>query len=293
MSDGNRGISNRAALVAVITAFLVGMIGTLAVRPPGQSAAPATQGEEQVAATRIRWRVPLVFQTTIPVLGDNPVYVAEIIKRASGGAVKLELFEPGEIVPAFSITDAVRDGKIEAGYTWLGYDQGKIPASPLVSAVPFGMEPWEYSAWWYVGGGQQLTENLYRRYNLHPVMCGLTGPETAGWFRNQIISLDDVEGLKIRFAGLGGRVIERLGASVTMIPGGEIFQALEKVPSMPANLPCRWWINPWASTALLSTTIILVGISPSPRRTWWSTLRFGTPSQNQTKHCSRPAAPLP
>ena len=228
MSDGNRGISNRAALVAVITAFLVGMIGTLAVRPPGQSAAPATQDEEQVAATRIRWRVPLVFQTTIPVLGDNPVYVAEIIERASDGAVKLELFEPGEIVPAFSITDAVRDGKIEAGYTWLGYDQGKIPASPLVSAVPFGMEPWEYSAWWYVGGGQQLTENLYRRYNLHPVLCGLTGPETAGWFRNQIISLDDVEGLKIRFAGLGGRVIERLGASVTMIPGGEIFQALEK-----------------------------------------------------------------
>ena len=228
MSDGNREISNRAALVAVITAFLVGMIGTLAVRPPGQSAAPATQGEGQVAATRIRWRVPLVFQTTIPVLGDNPVYVADIIERASGGAVKLELFEPGEIVPAFSITDAVRDGKIEAGYTWLGYDQGKIPASPLVSAVPFGMEPWEYSAWWYVGGGQQSTENLYRRYNLHPVLCGLTGPETAGWFRNQIISLDDVEGLKIRFAGLGGRVIERLGASVTMIPGGEIFQALEK-----------------------------------------------------------------
>ena len=200
------------------------MIGTLAVRPPGQSAAP----NEGRASPRIRWRVPLVFQTTIPVLGDNPVYVADIIKRASGGAVKLELFEPGEIVPAFSITDAVRDGKIEAGYTWLGYDQGKIPASPLVSAVPFGMEPWEYSAWWYVGGGQQLTENLYRRYNLHPVLCGLTGPETAGWFRNQIISLDDVEGLKIRFAGLGGRVIERLGASVTMIPGGEIFQALEK-----------------------------------------------------------------
>ena len=141
MSDGNRGISNRAALVAVITAFLVGMIGTLAVRPPGQSAAPATQGEEQVAATRIRWRVPLVFQTTIPVLGDNPVYVADIIKRASGGAVKLELFEPGEIVPAFSITDAVRDGKIEAGYTWLGYDQGKIPASPWSLPCPLVWNP--------------------------------------------------------------------------------------------------------------------------------------------------------
>ena len=90
------------------------------------------------------------------------------------------------------------------------------------------MEPWEYSAWWYEGGGQQLTESLYARYNIHPIYCGMTGPETAGWFRRRIDTLDDIKGLKIRFAGLGGRVIERLGASVTMLPGGEIFQALEK-----------------------------------------------------------------
>ena len=186
MSSQARGISNRAAFVAVTVAFIVGIVGSLAVRPPGQVAAPVATVDGQAVATRIRWRVPLVFQTTIPVLGDNPVYVADIIERASGGAVKLDLFEPGEIVPAFSITDAVRDGKIEAGYTWLGYDQGKIPASPLVSAVPFGMEPWEYSAWWYVGGGQQLTETLYKNHNLHPLLCGLTGPETAGWFRNRI-----------------------------------------------------------------------------------------------------------
>ena len=192
MSNRDKGISNRAALLAVTTAFVVGIVGSLAVRPPGQVANTVAGAEGPAVATRIRWRVPLVFQTTMPVLGDNPVYVADIIERASGGAVKLDLFEPGEIVPAFSITDAVRDGKIEAGYTWLGYDQGKIPASPLVSAVPFGMEPWEYSAWWYVGGGQQLTENLYKSHNLYPLLCGLTGPETAGWFRNRIISLNDV-----------------------------------------------------------------------------------------------------
>jgi TRAP-type mannitol/chloroaromatic compound transport system substrate-binding protein len=164
----------------------------------------------------------------MPVLGDNPVYLTQMIKAASGGAIDLQIFEPGEIVPAFSITDAVRDGKVSAGYTWLGYDQGKIPASPLISAVPFGMEPWEYTAWWYEGNGRQLTEALYQRYNIHPILCGITGPETAGWFRRRIDSLDDVKGLKIRFAGLGGQVIERLGASVTMLPGGEIFQALEK-----------------------------------------------------------------
>ncbi len=222
-------MSNKAALAAVITAFLVGIIGSLAVRPAGEYQVPAT-GTSPVDGNiaRIHWRLPVVFSTNLPVLGDNPVYVADIIQRASGGAIKLDVYEPGEIVPAFSVTDAVRDRKVEAGYTWLGYDQGKIPSSPLFGAVPFGMEPWEFSAWWFEGGGQQLAEEIYVRHNIHPIYCGMTGPETAGWFREPIRSLKDIEGLKIRFAGLGGKVIEQLGASVTLIPGGEIFQALEK-----------------------------------------------------------------
>ena len=222
-------ISNRAALFAVVTAFVAGTVGTLAIRPVhAPDAGSLASAQTQTSPARIAWRLPIVFQTTMPVLGDNPVYLTQMIKAASGGAIDLQIFEPGEIVPAFSITDAVRDGKVSAGYTWLGYDQGKIPASPLISAVPFGMEPWEYTAWWYEGNGRQLTEALYQRYNIHPILCGITGPETAGWFRRRIDSLDDVKGLKIRFAGLGGQVIERLGASVTMLPGGEIFQALEK-----------------------------------------------------------------
>ena len=220
-------MSQRAALVAVLTAFVVGLIGSLAVRPPG-SAPTATTTTGDAAPVRIDWRVPVVFQSTMPVLGDNPIYVFDMIRKASGGSVRLNLFEPGEIVPAFSVTDAVRDRKVEAGYVWVGYDQGKIPASPLLGAVPFGMEPWEFSAWWFEAGGRQLAEALYARHNMHPIYCGMTGPETAGWFREPIVSLADVQGLKIRFAGLGGKVIERLGASVTMLPGGEIFQALEK-----------------------------------------------------------------
>ena len=220
-------LSHRAALTAVIVAFVVGLIGSLAVRPPG-AAAQRAPSDTTDTPVRIHWRLPVVFQTTLPVLGDNPLYVAQMIERASNGGIKIDVFEPGEIVPAFSVTDAVRDRKVEAGYTWVGYDQGKIPASPLLGAVPFGMEPWEYSAWWYEAGGRELAEALYKKHNMHPIYCGMTGPETAGWFRTPINQLSDLQGLKIRFAGLGGKVIERLGASVTMLPGGEIFQALEK-----------------------------------------------------------------
>ncbi len=223
-------ISNKAALFAVAMALAVGFITSLAVRPVhiGTSQSSDSSETQSASQVRVRWRVPVVFQTTWPVLGDNPVYVSQMIKDASRGAFLLDIFEPNEIVPPFSITDAVRDQKIEAGYTWLGYDQGKIPASALVGAVPFGMEPWEYSAWWFEGNGKNLTETLYKKHNIHPIFCGMTGPETAGWFRKPIQSLEDLKGLKIRFAGLGGKVIEQLGASVTMLPGSEIFQALEK-----------------------------------------------------------------
>ena len=176
----------------------------------------------------MRWRVPTAFATTLAVLGDNVLRVADAVARSSGGALLLVPYEPGEVVPVLNIVDAVREDKVPAGYTWLGYDQGKIPASPLLGAVPFGMEPWEYAAWWYEAGGRELGEALYAKYGVRPVLCGLIGPETAGWFRTPIDQLSDLAGLKIRFAGLGGKVVERLGASVTMLPGGEIFQALER-----------------------------------------------------------------
>jgi len=225
MSQGR--LSQRAALVAVIVAFGVGIVGSLAVRPRAVTS-PSIPRAGDPTENRIHWRVPIAFASNLPALGDNVVYVTQTLKAVSAGAIILDIYEPNEIVPPFSITDAVRDGKVQAGYTWLGYDQGKIPASPLLGAVPFGMEPWEFSAWWFEAGGRQLGEALYAKQNTHILFCGISGPETAGWFRNRINSLEDLQGLKIRFAGLGGKVIARVGASVTMLPGGEIFQALEK-----------------------------------------------------------------
>ena len=223
-------ITNTSAAVAVAVAFLAGMIGSLALRPAGGGTAVHTGAADSDTEVirRVHWRLPLSFQTTMPVLGDNPIYVTESLRAASGGAVDIRIFEPGEVVPAFGISEAVRDGKVEAGYTWLGYDQGRIPSAALLAAVPFGMEPWEFAAWWFDAGGREVGQALYAKQNTHIIFCGLTGPETAGWFREPIKSLADIEGLKIRFAGIGGKVIEQAGASVTMLPGGEIFQALEK-----------------------------------------------------------------
>ena len=223
--------SNRSAGFAILVAFLVGVLGAATLRQSQSSNSSQTSQADQkglVAAPNVHWRVPVAFGTNLPALGDNILFVADSLLRSSSDRIQFQVFEPGMLMPAFSITESVRDGKVEAGYTWLGYDQGKIAATPLLSAVPFGMEPWEFTAWYFEDEGKLLTEQLYAPHNIHPVLCGIIGPETAGWFSKRIETLEDLRGLKIRFAGLGGKVLQKLGASVTLIPGGEIFQALEK-----------------------------------------------------------------
>ncbi len=180
------------------------------------------------ADDKIRWKMQAAFGSNLPALGDTIPGIMDSLKEATDGRVVIKHYEPSKLVPTLNITDAVKSGKIEAGYTWLGYDQGKLPSSVLFASVPFGMEPWEYIGWWYEAGGQKLAEDIYHKINIHPLLCGMTGPETAGWFKKEINGLEDVKGLKMRFAGIGGQVMQDLGASVTVLPGGEIFQALEK-----------------------------------------------------------------
>jgi len=181
-----------------------------------------------LAAEKIRWQVPLAFPSHLVGLTTPVKHLSESLKAISGGDVQLRYYEPGELVPPFEIMDSVSEGKYPAGYTWVGYDQGTIPALPLYSGAPFNMEPPAYLAWYYEGEGKALLEEIYDQRNIHPMLCSIIGPEGAGWFAEPIEGLDDFDGLKIRFAGIGGKVLEKLGASVTMIPGGELYQSLER-----------------------------------------------------------------
>ena len=181
-----------------------------------------------LATEKIRWQVPLAFPSHLVGLTTPIKHLAESLKTISGGDIQLRYYEPGELVPPFEIMNAVSTGKYPAGYTWIGYDQGSIPALPLYAGAPFNMEPPAYLAWYYQGDGKKLLEEIYAEHNIHPMLCSIIGPEGAGWFAKPIEKLQDFDGLRIRFAGIGGKVLEKLGASVTMIPGGEIYQALER-----------------------------------------------------------------
>ena len=180
------------------------------------------------AQDNIRWKVQSTFNTAWPALGDPIAYLSETLDNATDGRIKLKIYEPGKIVPPLEITPSISKGDLPAAYNYLAYDQGRIPSAVLFSAVPFGMEPWEYAAWWFEGEGAALAAEIYHQRNVHPLLCSTIGPETAGWYRKPINGLDDLQGLKIRFSGLGGMVLNEIGASATLMAGGEIFAALEK-----------------------------------------------------------------
>jgi TRAP-type mannitol/chloroaromatic compound transport system substrate-binding protein len=197
-------------------------LGAAAIIAAGLASAPAEAQE------RLRWGIPIAFGSNLTALGDTLPYVAQQLNRMSGGRITFIVQEPGTVIPALGVFDAVSEGKIEAGYSWMGYEIGKVPASALFGATPFGMEAIEFSAWYWFHGGRDLLMQIYARHNVVPIFCGAIAPEGAGWFRQEITSLDQVRGLRFRAAGLGGRIWERAGASVQLIPGPELYQALER-----------------------------------------------------------------
>lgn len=179
-------------------------------------------------AERVRWKLHSAWGSSVPHLGTSGVRYAERVKLASGGDMQLKFFEPGALVPGNEGFDATSKGSIEAAWTTAGYDVGKVPALAFFTSVPFGPGYGEYFAWKIYGGGNEIQQEIYASNNIHQMDCFAIGPETSGWFKNEVTSLDQLKGLKMRFFGLGARVMQKLGVSTQLLAGGDIFPALEK-----------------------------------------------------------------
>jgi TRAP-type mannitol/chloroaromatic compound transport system substrate-binding protein len=179
------------------------------------------------AQQRVRWQVPMAFASTLTALGDTMPWVADQLRAASGGRIDLQVAEPGAVIPALSVFENVSSGAIDAGYSWMGYEIGQVPAAALFGATPFGLESVEFMAWLDFHGGRELLKETFAPFNVNPIPCGTISPEAAGWFRQELAGVDSLRGMKFRAAGVGGEIMGEFGMSVTMLPGGELYQALE------------------------------------------------------------------
>ncbi len=200
--------------------FLVGCSG-----PTSNETGPGPS-----AGRKARIEVASFIPVSVNVLGEQLIHISEELEAISGGNVELEIFEPGALVGALEILDAVSDGKVDAGYGASGFWAGKLSAAPLFCSIPFGPDTSEFISWLYHGNGMKLYQEMYDTsgFDVKVLVCAMLPPETSGWFANEITSAEDLKDLKMRFFGLGGIVMGKLGVSVSVLPGGEIFPALEK-----------------------------------------------------------------
>jgi len=184
-------------------------------------------------------RVASTFPVTMPVLGEVSRILPEKIARASGGQLQLRFFEPGQLVPGNQTVDAVSDGRIDAAWAGAGWFAGKNSAFNIFSSVPFGPGVGEYLAWMYHGGGLELAREMFRQYGVHNVPCGIIPPEASGWFKQEIRTIADLKGLRMRFFGLGAKVMQRFGVETQQLPPGEILPALKagKIDATEFSLP--------------------------------------------------------
>jgi TRAP-type mannitol/chloroaromatic compound transport system substrate-binding protein len=192
------------------------------------------------AQASIRWRLTSSFPKSLDTLfGVNQVF-ADLVSKMSGGKFQITIHAPGELVPAFGTVDALKDGTVEAANTAPYYYFGKDEAFALGCAIPFGLNSRQMTAWMFEGNGMKLMREFYAQYNIVNFPMGNTGAQMGGWFRKEVKSLADFKGLKFRCGGFAGRVVERIGGVPQNIPGGEIYQALEK-----GTIDAAEWVGPY------------------------------------------------
>ncbi len=199
------------------------------------SAAPAVH-----AAGKIRWKMVTTWPPHFPVFQTGAEEFARLVKEMSDGRLDIKVFAGGELVPPLGVFDAVSGGMVELGHSSPYYWSGKIPAAQIFSTVPFGLTAQQMNAWMYAGGGLELWREVYAPFNLHPIPVTNTGVQMGGWFNREIKSLKDLAGLKMRIPGIGGKVMSQAGVNVVLMPGSELYTALER-----GVIDALEWVGPY------------------------------------------------
>lgn len=207
--------------------------------------ATTTLAAPAIAQDVRQWRMVTAWPRNLPGPGVAAQMLADRITALSGGRIEVRLFPAGEIVPGRGVFDAVSEGTAELYHAVPAYWGSKSRGIELFGSQPFGLLADEQVGWMVHGGGQELYDEIYARFSLKPFLCGNSGPQFAGWFRNEINSVDDLRGMRYRTTGIASAMASKIGMAVQAMSGPEMFQALQA-----GTLDAGEFIGPWSDSAL-------------------------------------------
>jgi len=222
----------------LLTGFVIfiAVIGLQACGEKQQAAKPeAVKAEKQT----IVWKLAQTWGTGFPIFGDSVIKMADMVKVMSNGEMEIRIDSANKHKAAFGILDMVKAGQYEMGHSASYYWKGKDANTMFFTTMPFGMIAPEQYAWFYYGGGMELMKKVYDKHGVYSFPGGNTGNQMGGWFRKEINTLDDLNGLKMRVPGFAGEVLSKLGVVVTNIAPGELYTALDR-----GTIDALEWVGP-------------------------------------------------
>ena len=176
----------------------------------------------------VKWRLASSFPKSLDTIYGGAEMMAKQVSEMTDGKFQIQVFAAGELVPGLQVLDATSNGTVEMSHTVSYYYVGKDPTFAIYASVPFGLNGRQQNSWWYQGGGEQLGNEFYKKFGVIGMPCGNTGTQMGGWFRKEIKTVADLNGLKMRIGGIAGQVLQKVGVVPQQLAGGDIYPSLEK-----------------------------------------------------------------
>lgn len=181
----------------------------------------------KTSSKKFHWKMVMPWSKGL-LFYDIAQHFADTVKLASGGRLDIKVFSAGELVPAMQTFDAVSKGEAQVGHDWPGYWKGKDENFVPFGDVPFGLDMEGYNIWLYERGGLQQLQELYGRYNLVAFPCGQSGQDMGLFSNKKATKMSDFKGMRVRTAGWYMDILTKMGVSVSPLPGGEVYLALQR-----------------------------------------------------------------
>ncbi|MBX9991202.1 TRAP transporter substrate-binding protein [Phreatobacter oligotrophus] len=212
----------------------------LAASGAGLAAAAVAAPAVAQSAPEVKWRLTSSFPKSLDTIYGGAETISKQVAELTDNRFQIQVFAAGEIVPGLQALDAVSNNTVEMCHTCSYYYVGKDPTFAIGTAVPFGLNARQMNAWLFQGGGNELFNEFYKKFNVYGIPAGNTGAQMGGWFRKEIKTVADLQGLKMRIAGITGQVLAKLGVVPQQVAGGDIYPALEK-----GTIDAAEWVGPY------------------------------------------------